>query len=96
MFPSKILIKAYCWLNCKKPNSINKSCNYITSFAASIKKIYLASKDEKAIVGYFFEYQFTRPPLSMKIKSKIDFQLFLSTTQSKLEYFSTNSLFWQS
>lgn len=61
---------------------------------ASVKVIYLVLVDKRANIGCIFKYQLTRPPLNMKIKPKINFQLFLSFVQSKSEYSFTNSLLW--
>lgn len=49
----------------------------MTFFTTSVKAMYLASIDKKATIGYLFEYQLTGPPLSIKIKSEVDFQLSL-------------------
>lgn len=93
MFPCKILIRAYCQSGCRRPSSVNRSCSQMASFAASVKTMYLAFVDERATIGCLFDYQLTKPPLSIKIKLKFDFQLSLSCTQSELEYLFTNSLF---
>lgn len=66
----------------------------MASFTASVKTIYSASVDEKAIIGCLFEHKLIGPPLSMKMKPKVDFRIFLSSAQSKLEYLFTNSLLW--
>ena len=66
----------------------------MASFVANTRAMYLAMVDKKATVGCLFEYQLTGPLLNIKIKSEIDFQLFLSPAQSKSEYLSTVSLLW--
>lgn len=92
MFLSETLIKAYCWLGYKKSNSISKRCSQVTFFTANVKVMYLALVEKKATVGYFCEHQRTGPPLSMKTKPEVDFQLFLSPAQSESEYPFTNRL----
>ena len=70
------------------------SRSQVASFATNVKAMYLVLVDERAIIGCLFEHQLIGPPLSMKIKLKVDFRLFLSSAQSKSEYPSTNSLLW--
>lgn len=97
VFLSKTFIKTCCWLGCRRPSSVSRSYSQVASFAAGVKLMYSALVDhERATVGCLFEHQLTGPLLSMKIKSEVDFQLFLSPAQSELEYLSTSSLFWPS
>lgn len=77
LFLSKILIRAYYQSDYKKPSLVSWSHSQVISFAASVKAIYLVLVDKKIIVSYLFKYQLTELPLSIKIKLKVDFQLFL-------------------
>ena len=71
---------------------MSRSYSQVASFAASVRAIYSALVDEKATVGCLFEHQLIGPPLSIKMKPEVDFQLFLSPAQSESEYPSTSSL----
>lgn len=94
VFPPKTLIRTYCWLGCKRPSSISRSSSQVASFVTNVKAIYSILVDKRVNVSYLFKHQFTRSLLSMKMKLKIDFQLFISLASSKSEYLSISSLFW--
>lgn len=96
VFPPKTLIRVYCQSDYRKLSSVSRSYSQVAFFLASIKAMYLASVNERAIVGCLFKHKLIEPLLRMKIKPEVDFQLFLSFVQLKSEYFSTNSLFWPS
>lgn len=68
--------------------------SHVASLAASVRAMYSASMDDKAMVGCHFEHQLTGPPLSIKMKPKVDFRLFLSQAQAESEYPSTKSSSW--
>ena len=49
----------------------------MTSFTARVRAIYSASIEERTTVGCHFKYELTGPPLSMKMKLEVDFQISL-------------------
>ena len=87
-------MKACCGSGWRIPNSVSNRRSHVAFFAASVKVIYSASIDDKATVSRLLEHQLTGPPFSMKMKSEVDFRLFLFPAQSESEYPSTKSLSW--
>lgn len=87
-------MRACRWSGWRGLNSVSSRRSHVASFAASVRAMYSASVDDKATMGCLLEHQLTGPPLSMKMKPEVDFQLSLSPAQSKSEYPSTRSLSW--
>lgn len=53
----------------------------MASLAAKVRAIYSALVDDSIIMGCFLEYQLAETLFSIKMKSDVNFQLFLSLAQ---------------
>lgn len=66
----------------------------MASFVTNIKAIYSVLVENRVTVDYLLEHQLTRPSLSIRMKSNIDFQLLLSLARWEFEYPSISRLLW--
>ena len=50
------LMKVYYWSSCRRLSLVSSNYTYVTSFAANVKVIYLASVNDRATVVRFLKH----------------------------------------